>query len=229
MSVTVDEALRWGTNALQRCGIDNARLGAEVLLAHCLGWERTALYRERVYALTAADRACFEAMVARRGAHEPSAYLTGEREFWSLPFAVRPGVLIPRPETEWIVELALRYAPCFLQQRSRCRALDIGTGSGNIAIAVAASLDAVEVTALDISSEALAVARINAHACRVADRVRFIRGDLLSPLNPQKARFDLLLSNPPYIAAEELPALPATVRCYEPREALDGGPDGLVF
>jgi release factor glutamine methyltransferase len=229
MSVTVDEALRWGTNALQRCGIDSARLDAEVLLARCLGWERTALYRERVYALTAAERAGFEALVARRGAHEPIAYLTGEREFWSLPLSVRPGVLIPRPETEWIVELALRYAPRFLQQRARCRILDIGTGSGNIAIAVAASLETIDVMAIDISPEALAVAQSNARACRVADRVRYIRGDLLTPLNPRKARFDLLLSNPPYITAAALPALPATVRCYEPRQALDGGPDGLVF
>jgi release factor glutamine methyltransferase len=229
MSVTVAEALRWGTKALQRCGIDSARLDAEVLLAHCLGCERTALYRERVYALTAAERAGFEALVARRGAHEPIAYLTGEREFWSLPFTVRPGVLIPRPETEWLVEMALRYAPRFLHQRSCCRVLDIGTGSGNIAIAMAASLAAIEVMAIDISADALAVARINAHACRVADRVRYIRGDLLTALNPRKARFDLLLSNPPYIAAGQLPSLPATVHCYEPREALDGGPDGLMF
>ena len=228
MSMTVDEALRWGTNALQRCGIDSARLDAEVLLAHCLRWERTALYRQPVYALTATERAGFEALVARRSAQEPIAYLTGEREFWSLPLSVRPGVLIPRPETEWIVELALRYAPRFLQQRRRCRVLDVGTGSGNIAIAVAASLEATDVMAIDISPAALAVARSNARACGVGDRVRYIQGDLLTPLNPRGARFDLLLSNPPYIAAEELPSLPATVRCYEPREALDGGPDGLL-
>ncbi len=229
MTVTVDEALRWGINALQCCGVDSARLDAEVLLAHCLGWERTALCRERVYVLAAAERTCFEALVARRGAHEPIAYLSGEREFWSLPFTVRRGVLIPRPETEWVVEMALRYAPRFLQRHARCRVLDVGTGSGNIAIAVAASLDAIDVTAIDISPTALAVAQLNAHACRVADRVHYIRGDLLAPLSPRKARFDLLLSNPPYIAAEELSSLPATVRCYEPREALDGGHDGLRF
>lgn len=97
MSVTVDEAVRWGTNSLQRCGIDSARLDAEVLLAYCLGWERTALYRERVYELTAAEHICFAALVARRGAHEPMAYLTGEREFWSLPFTVRPGGIDSTP------------------------------------------------------------------------------------------------------------------------------------
>lgn len=229
MSLTVAEALRWGTKALQRCGIDSARLDVEVLLAYCLRWERTALYREPAYALTAAERTGFEALVARRGAQAPLAYLTGEREFWSLPFSVRPGVLIPRPETEWVVDIALRYAARFLYRRARCRVLDLGTGSGNIAIAVAASLDTVDVTALDISAEALATAQINARTCRVADRVRYVRGDLLTPLNPRQARFDFLLSNPPYIATEELPSLPATVRCYEPSEALDGGHDGLMF
>jgi release factor glutamine methyltransferase len=229
MTVTSDEALRWGTIYLQRCGIESARLDAEVLLAYCLKNERTALYRERSYQLTVDERTCFQECVTRRGAHEPIAYLTGVREFWSLPFAVRPGVLIPRPDTEWVVEAALRYAPQFLRQRSRCWILDIGTGSGNIAIAVAASLEAVEVAAIDISAEALAMAHLNARSCRVADRVHYIRGDFLSPLNPCHTRFDLLLSNPPYIAAEELPSLPATVRCYEPHEALDGGRDGLLF
>lgn len=227
--MTVAEALRWGTETLQGCGIDSARLDTEVLLAHCLRWERTALYREPTYALTATERTDFVALVARRGAQAPLAYLTEEREFWSLPFRVRPGVLIPRPETEWVVDMALRYATPFLHRRGRCRVLDFGTGSGNIAIAVAASLDTVEVTALDISAEAVATAQINARTCRVGDRVHCVRGDLLTPLNPRQARFDLLLSNPPYIATEELPSLPATVRCYEPSGALDGGYDGLRF
>jgi release factor glutamine methyltransferase len=229
MTVAVGEALRWGELALRRRGVESARLDVEVLLAHCLQWERSALYRERDYALTAEERARFEGLVARREAHEPIAYLTGAREFWSLPLIVRAGVLIPRPETEWVVESALRYAPGFLRQRTRCRVLDVGTGSGNIAVAVAASLDAAEVTALDISPAALTVAQLNARVCGVSERVRYLCGDLFSPLHPRWARFDLLLSNPPYIAAQEMPSLPATVRCYEPREALDGGPDGLTF
>jgi release factor glutamine methyltransferase len=128
-----------------------------------------------------------------------------------------------------VVEAALRYAQQFLHHRSRCRILDIGTGSGNIAVAVATSLAAVEVVAIDISPAALAMAQLNARSCQVADRVHYIRGDLLSPLNPRRGRCDLLLSNPPYIPAEELPTLPATVCCYEPHEALDGGRDGLTF
>jgi len=229
MTVTSDQALRWGITYLQACGIESARLDAEVLLAHCLGWERTALYREFGFELTTDQEARFQACVKRRGAEEPIAYLTGVREFWSLPFAVQPGVLIPRPDTEWVVEAALRYAPQFLRQHSPCQVLDIGTGSGNIAVAVAASLDACEVTAIDVSSDALVLAQLNAQSCQVAERVHYLCGDLLSPLHPHRACFDLLLSNPPYIAAEELPVLPATVRCYEPREALDGGSDGLCF
>jgi release factor glutamine methyltransferase len=229
MTLTSDQALRWGMTHLQACGIESPRLDAEVLLAHCLGWERTGLYRELGYELTTDQEACFQAFVRRRGAHEPIAYLTGVREFWSLPFAVQPGVLIPRPDTEWVVETALHYASQILRQHSPCRVLDIGTGSGNIAVAVAASLAGCEVTAVDISSDTLALAHLNAQSCRVAERVHYLCGDLLSPLHPQRARFDLLLSNPPYIAAGEWSTLPSTVRCYEPREALDGGSDGLLF
>jgi release factor glutamine methyltransferase len=229
MTVTSVEALRWGGAYLQACGIENARLDAEVLLMHCLRWERTALYRERDYQLTPDEDARFHELVRRRGIDEPIAYLTGEREFWSLPLAVRPGVLIPRPDTEWVVEAALRYVPQFLHLHSRCNVLDIGTGSGNIAIAVAASLALVDVTAIDSSLEALAVAQINAQSCHVAERVHFVCGDLFNLLHPSRVRFDLLLSNPPYIAAEEWNALPTTVRCYEPRQALDGGSDGLEF
>jgi release factor glutamine methyltransferase len=229
MTVTSDEALRWATSFLKSCGIDTACLDAEVLLAHCLGCERTALYREPSYALTADEDTRFQAFVARRGTQEPLAYLTGEREFWSLSLAVRPGVLIPRPDTEWVVETALRYARQLLRDRSRCRVVDIGTGSGNIAVAVAASLGTTVVIGIDISPQALEVAQRNAQACQVASRVHFIRGDFLSPFSPLRARFDLLLSNPPYIAGGEFPALPVTVRCYEPHEALEGGRDGLKF
>jgi release factor glutamine methyltransferase len=229
MTIMADQALRWGITYLQACGVESARLDAEVLLAYCLGWERTALYRERDYALTSDQESRFEALVKRRSTYEPIAYLTGVREFWSLPFAVQPGVLIPRPDTEWVVEAALRYAPQFLRQHSPCRVLDIGTGSGNIAIAVAASLEASEVIAIDISADALALAQRNAQSCKVVERVHYLCGNLLSPLHPQRACFDLLLSNPPYIATAEWPALPITVRCYEPHQALDGGSDGLWF
>jgi release factor glutamine methyltransferase len=229
MTVTCAKSLRWGKTYLQTCGIETARLDAEVLLMHCLRWERTALYCERDYQLTPDEEIRFHALVRRRGAHEPIAYLTGTREFWSLPLVVRPGVLIPRPDTEWVVETALRYAPQLLCLHSHCHVLDIGTGSGNIAIAVATSLPLVDVTAIDSSLDALAVARLNAQSCHVAERIHFVCGDLFSPFHPGHMCVDLLLSNPPYIAAEEWHALPSTVRCYEPRQALDGGSDGLLF
>jgi release factor glutamine methyltransferase len=229
MSLTCSEALRWGTAYLQRCGIDSARLDAEVLLSYVRGSDRTALYRDGERVLTPGEERRFAQLMARRGAHEPLAYLTGVREFWSLALAVRPGVLIPRPETEWVVETALRHARAFVEESGRCRILDVGTGSGNIAIAVAATLAEAVVTAVDVSWEALTVAQRNARSCNVADRVAFLQADLLSALNPRRARFDLLLSNPPYIAVQELSSLPETVRCYEPRLALDGGDDGLTF
>jgi release factor glutamine methyltransferase len=229
MSVTAAESWRWGTAFLQSRQIDSARLDAEVLLGFCLQRERSALYSDPHYQLTAGERECFERLIARRGAHEPLAYLTGVREFWSLPLSVQPGVLIPRPETEWVVETALRYVPTLLRQRPCCRVLDVGTGSGNIAIAVAASQAAVKVTALDISPAALITAQCNARACQVSERVTCLCGDLFAPLNPRRAHFNLLLSNPPYIATAQLPFLPVTVRDYEPRTALDGGHDGLRF
>ena len=229
MSVTCGAALQWGTAYLRRCHSDSARLDAEVLLIHTLGCDRTVLYRDPDRLLTPDEEQRFSRLIARRGRHEPLAYLTGTREFWSLPLSVRPGVLIPRPETEWVVETALRYALAVVQQRGRCRILDVGTGSGNIAIAMAASLTDAVVTAVDISGEALRIAQSNARSCNVAERVTFLRGDLLSLFNPRSRPFDLILSNPPYIAAGELSSLPDTVRCYEPHLALDGGDDGLAF
>jgi release factor glutamine methyltransferase len=229
MSVTAADALRWGAAFLQSRQIDSARLDAEVLVGFCLQRERPALYSDPHYRLTPGEQRCLARLIARRGTHEPLAYLTGVREFWSLPLGVQPGVLIPRPETEWVVETALRYIPALLRQRRRCRVLDIGTGSGNIAIAVAASQAAAEVTAVDISPAALITAQRNARACQVGERVTYLGGDLFAPLNPHRARFDLLLSNPPYIATAQLPFLPITVRNYEPRLALDGGNDGLRF
>jgi release factor glutamine methyltransferase len=229
MTASCAQSLQWGRSYLQASGLETARLDAEVLLMHCLQWARTALYCHRDYQLSPDQEARFDALVRRRGAHEPIAYLIGEREFWSLPFVVRPGVLIPRPETEWVVDAALRYAPQLRSRHGRCHVLDLGTGSGNIAIALATSVPWIEVTAVDSSFEALSVARFNAQVCHVTERIRFICGDLLRPFHPYRGRAELLVSNPPYIAAEEWQALPATVRCYEPRQALDGGSDGLLF
>lgn len=228
MSDTRRQALAWGTTVLSRCGIETPRLDAEVLLAHVLACERIALCRDREKGLTAAALLRFQELVRRRGVHEPLAYLTASREFWSLPLTVCADVLIPRPETEFVVEAALRHAQATTDQ-DVCRILDVGTGSGNIAIAVAKELPRSEVVAIDRSARALEVARANARANGVASQIAFLQSDLLGGLNPRRAPYDLLLSNPPYVAAFEWSTLPETVRGHEPRIALDGGDDGLLF
>jgi len=204
---------------LAAAGIDSPRLDAEVLLAATLGIDRTRLYgrlRER----TAPDcESSFASALARRAAGEPVAYLVGQREFWSLPFTVTPDVLIPRPETELLIETCCRLA----SELSAPFICDLGTGSGCIAVALARELPRARLIATDISSAALALARHNAMAHAVSDRIVFVRGDLLAPFRGT-ACFDLIVSNPPYVAENE-PLPPGVDR--EPAGALRAGRDGL--
>ena len=169
----------------------------------------------------------FERMVGRRTAREPLAYIVGHREFYSLEFVVRPGVLIPRPETETVVEAALG----FLRERPAAKVLDIGTGSGAIAIAMAANAPEAQIVAIDISKVSLEVARENARRHGCAGRIAFVEADYaaLDARALPFASFDLIVSNPPYITEAELPALAPEVRDFEPRLALDGGVDGMEF
>jgi len=198
-------------------GIDSARLDAELLLAHALGLDRTRLYARLRDAVADDAAARFAALLMRRARREPVAYLTGEQEFWSLPFEVGPAVLIPRPETELLVELAGRLAP------PPVAILDVGTGSGCIAVALARELEAARITATDLSPDALAVARRNAARHGVAARLSFVAGDVYAGL-PAAARFDLIASNPPYLAPGDAvsPEL-----AFEPGAALWAGADGL--
>jgi release factor glutamine methyltransferase len=204
---------------LSAAGIDTARLDAEVLLAHVLDIDRTRLFVRLRDTVSGDAAARFDALLERRARRAPVAYLTGEQEFWSLRFAVDPAVLIPRPETELLVELALRELP---RDQPR-RVLDIGTGSGCIAVALAHERPLARVTAVDISPAALAVAQRNAAAHGVADRVVFIESDLCAAL-PDDARFDVIASNPPYLAPYDAvsPELAS-----EPQGALYAGADGL--
>ncbi|MEO8604627.1 MAG: peptide chain release factor N(5)-glutamine methyltransferase [bacterium] len=205
---------------LAAAGIDSARLDAEVLLAHALGFGRTALYARLRDALPVDACARFEALLARRERREPVAYLTGVQEFWSLPFGVTPDVLIPRPETELLVELALQHLPADAPRT----VLDIGTGSACIAVAIARERPLAHVTAVDISRAALAVAHRNAVAHGVDARVTFAESDLFDGLAVD-AGFDLIVSNPPYLAPNDAvsPELAS-----EPRGALYAGADGLA-
>jgi release factor glutamine methyltransferase len=215
--------LDWTTQRFTEAGISSARLEAQLLLAHVLQCTRMQLYTGFDKPLAEAELAGYRALIKRRLAGEPVAYLLGEHEFWGLPLHVDPSVLVPRPDTETVVEVARstradRSAPCSV--------LDLCTGSGALALALAKELPAARVLATELSPEAAAIARKNAERNGLADRVEVRIGDLFAPVAGE--RFDLIVSNPPYIATSVIAGLSAEVQ-REPRLALDGGPDGLVF
>ena len=223
----VSAVLRDAARRLTSKGIGSGPLDAEVLLAHALGARREELLVAGHASLNDAQLRAYERLLSRRLAREPTAYITGKREFWSLDIHVAPDVLIPRPETEFLVEIALAMA-AQLRCNERIKILDLGTGSGAIAIALAAELPGARIVATDISAAALAVARGNALRSAVASRIRFVESDLFESLDAAE-RFDLMVSNPPYICRPEIDTLEPEVRRWEPRGALDGGVDGLDF
>ncbi len=204
-------------------GVASARLDAELLLAHVLATDRVGVYLRFDRPLGRVEVDAYRGLVKRRGEGEPVAHLLGRREFWSRSFMVTPDVLVPRPETELVVEQAL----AGIDARDRVmRILDLGTGSGALAIALALELPNATVTAVDLSPAAAAVAEQNAAALGVAARVRVVVSDWTAALAADE-RFDLVVSNPPYVASGDLAGLPVEVR-REPVLALDGGPDGLA-
>lgn len=211
---TVRDALAAAIDAMAAAGVDEPRLDAELLLAEATGWSRAALVADPAAEVPPAAARRFGEMVRRRLRREPVAYILGRKGFRRIELAVDSRVLIPRPETELLVELALELRPE--------RVLDVGTGSGAIALAVADELPECEVTATDTSAGALAVARANAERLGLADRVRFLEGTL-----PEGESFDLILANLPYVAERDWPSLQPEVIRWEPREALLAGPDGL--
>jgi release factor glutamine methyltransferase len=219
---TLLRLLDWTTRFFESKGIDTARLDAELLLAHALGCRRIDLYARYDRVPEGEPLARFRDMVRARGRRVPAKYLTGHTEFCSIPLAVGPGVLIPRPETEFLVERALELLPA----AGAPLAADLGTGSGAIAIAVATRHKQARIVATDLSPEALAVARANAESHGLGSRIDFRQGNWFEALEPRTA-FDAILSNPPYVARAELAQAMPEVRDHEPRVALDGGPDGL--
>jgi release factor glutamine methyltransferase len=210
-------------------GVETARLDAEVLLGHTLGTTRAGVYARLAAPLSPFQSAQFWRLVQRRARREPLSYLTGVREFWSLDFVVTQEVLIPRPETELLVETSLQLLAHASAPRKAARIVDLGTGSGCIAIALATELPNAEIWALDISPTALAIAQRNAQRHGVSERIHFRQSDLLAALADLSAPVDLIVSNPPYIVRSELPTLQPEVRNWEPQSALDGGEDGLTF
>jgi release factor glutamine methyltransferase len=211
--------LAWSQEWFAKKGLDAPRLTGELLLAHALRCDRVRLYLDFDKPLGDAELAAFRALVRRRAEGEPTAYILGRREFYGRPFRVTPAVLVPRPETELVVEAALAALP------EGGSALDLCAGSGAIGVSLALERKGARVVATELSPAALAVARENAAALGAA--VELLEGDLYAPLPPGQ-RFDVLVSNPPYVPSGELPGLSPEVR-REPSLALDGGPDGLAL
>lgn len=220
---TIGELLRWTKDYLEQQGSDSPRIDAEVLLAHARGCKRIELYAAYDEVASEPVRNAFRGLVKQRAEGMPVAYLVENKEFYSRDFYVNPSVLIPRPETEFLLIRLLDLAK--QQERTNFRIADIGTGSGVLAICAACVLKDCHVVAIDASQEALDVARRNAEAHGVADRIEFRQGDLLSEVAPNEM-FDFVVSNPPYVSDSEFEDLDRQVKDYEPKLALVGGPTG---
>ena len=218
--------LEAGAQVLSRAGVEGARLDVELLLAAAAGVARVELL-SGMDALGESVRARFAQSLARRAGREPLAYILGRKEFYSFELEVGPGVLIPRPETELLVEVSLEEA----RRRRHPAVLDLGTGSGAIALAIAVGVPAVRVVATDVSADALGVARRNIQGLKMGERVEIRHADCFAVLDGGEPLgcFDLIVSNPPYIRDGEIDGLQAEVSRYEPRIALAGGADGLKF
>jgi release factor glutamine methyltransferase len=223
---TVGRLLQWTTGHFKERGSDSPRLEAEVLLAHALGCERIMLYTRFDEEPTEAVKATYRGLVKQRADGAPVAYLIGRREFYSLPFTVTPDVLIPRPETEFVVVGLLDAAKVQRPASGEGFAVaDIGTGSGILAVCAALKLPTARVTAVDVSPAALAVARQNAERHGVAARITFVESDLFDRV-AKAEKFDFIVSNPPYITTAEMAELDRDVREFEPHSALEAGPRG---
>jgi release factor glutamine methyltransferase len=215
--------LERGANELERVSVADARFQAELLLRHALGWSREALLTRLHEPVPAEVSGHFFQLIERRRGRVPVQYVVGSQEFYGLSFRVTPAVLIPRPETEGIVDEAVKA----LRDRPSPRIVDVGCGSGCIAVALAHTLPEAEIVAIDSSPAALAVARENSLVHRVASRIEFLEGNLLEPIRGERGKIDAIVTNPPYISDDELGTLEPEVVDHEPRQALSGGRDGL--
>ena len=220
---TIGRILKWTEQYFGSKGVESPRLDAEVLLSHVLEKERIYLYVHFDQPLEAKELAAYKALIKQRVEHVPVAYLLGQKEFMGLNFKVTPATLIPRPDTEILVQAAVER----LRGRENCSFADIGTGSGAICLSVLSFVQGSHAVTVDISQEARAVAEENAARLGLADRIEFFTGDLLEPIKDRK--FTAILSNPPYIPEKDIEGLQAEVRCKEPYGALSGGKDGLDF
>ncbi len=247
-NLTIKEVLSWAEGYLNGYDVADPKAETEYLISHLLNCKRSGLYLNHGKSLTIDEFQRFEVWLSRRVAREPSQYIIGEQEFWGLGFKVTRDVLIPRPETELIVEEAVKtITECEIRNaelnpKSEIRnpkfILDLCAGSGCIAVSIAKEIPACRVYAVDISERALAVAKENAERHGVADRITFLRGDLFEPINGMNPvlrhngtsiKFDIIVSNPPYISKKMMAGLEPEIKDYEPVTALYGGEDGLDF
>jgi release factor glutamine methyltransferase len=227
---TTQQILRVTTEFFRDKRIESPRLCAEVLLSYQLKKSRVELYLEFDQPLSSSEIADYRSLIRRRLKREPLQYITGHQEFWSLDFLVTPAVLIPRAETEVLVEEVIKLKESnLLSNCGQPEILDLGTGSGAIAISLAKEIESATIWASDISLEALAVARDNANHHNLDRRIKFCEGDLWQPFSGSSITFDMIVSNPPYVPAEAFKTLPQEVRHYEPRIALDGHENGMHF
>jgi len=226
----VDSLLKVAADYLKEKKIESPRLSADILLAHHLNLNRVGLYLNYDRPLGEEEIAGFRSLLRRRLSGEPVAYITGRKEFWSMDFLVGPQVLIPRPETELLVEQALamlRKGQIPVDEKTRI--LDLGTGCGIVAVVLAKEIQEAFIFATDISEEALQIARQNAKRHGVEGKILFVVADLLEPFRGKDSKFDLIVSNPPYISSDTFETLPIEISKFEPRVALDGGVEGMLY
>lgn len=222
---TILKILNWTASYFSTHNIEQPRATAEVLLAHTLGLTRIDLYLRHDQPLQHDELARYKGLIKRRINSEPVAYITGEKEFWSMAFSVTPDVLIPRPDTECLVEAVLKVMPKTGNLNNQ-RVLELGTGSGAIAVALASERPESRIVALDRSMAALAIAKKNAYRHGLTDKICFLCSDWFKALGPRVC-LDIIVSNPPYIKHDDIPFLQPEIHLYEPKAALDGGPEGL--
>ena len=226
---TVSSALKWGFEQLEKSNADTPRLDAEVLLAYCINTDRTNLYAINDKELDEISWQRYAQCIQRRVRREPVAYITGEKEFYSLAFKVTSDVLIPRPETETLVEESLKVCMSMREKRSALNILELGTGSGIIAVILAKRLDTSYIIATDISLKIVEVARNNAKLHKVKRKINFLVSRSLETLKEKREYFDLIVSNPPYLSASDWEKVQPEIKEYEPTDALLAGEDGLDF
>ena len=222
------ETLNWATHYLKERQIENPRLNAELLLARSMNLSREKLYLRFNHQIQKEERKNLESLIQRRISREPLQYILGHQEFWSIDFRVDPRVLIPRSETELLVEAGLSILSEVSSKRTPS-VLELGTGCGAIAISLAKEVKDIFIVAIDVSMDALILAKENTKSAGGLDKIEFLNGDLFGPFHLFKEPFDLILSNPPYIMGSKIEILEKEVKDYEPIIALDGGEDGLKF